>query len=95
MGTQFRYVCPGCGYSAKVSGGSDAGELSLTQTVHCADCGRLYDVVVQDRLNHPGREHPLACPASARHIVRLWAYPGPCPKCGVTMERGEMTLLWD
>jgi len=95
MGTQYRFKCPTCGYKADVAGGDDAGELSYVRTIHCQDCKRLYDVVIEDRGSHPGREHPLICPKSGWHIVTPWHHPGPCPKCGSILQRSEPVVIWD
>jgi len=29
------------------------------------------------------------CPKSGQHVWESWRHPGPCPKCGETMERGH------
>ncbi|MDD1651143.1 MAG: hypothetical protein LUO80_12255 [Methylococcaceae bacterium] len=38
----------------------------------------------------------LQCPVSALHRVRSWNDPGPCPKCGVFLEKSALPYrLWD
>jgi hypothetical protein len=38
----------------------------------------------------------LQCPVSTLHRVQSWNDPGPCPKCGVFLERGGLPYrLWD
>lgn len=100
LGALHDFRCPSCGYSAEVSGGPDIGEASRTVTISCATCKELHDVVVSEE---PWKEPPdLAperppCPRTrARtHATSVWNDPGPCPRCGSTMRRGEMTVLWD
>lgn len=38
---------------------------------------------------------PLRCPRSGDHRVRPWSHPGPCPRCGETLARGEHVVEWD
>ncbi|TWU29641.1 hypothetical protein Pla144_04200 [Bythopirellula polymerisocia] len=33
--------------------------------------------------------------SNRNHRVRRWIFPGPCPKCGQTMTKGEAVLNWD
>ena len=55
-------------------------------------------------------EESLVCPGSASwddeeddaseasnpdHRVRRWKDDGPCPKCGMSMSRGELVEHWD
>lgn len=100
MGTPYGYTCPGCGYAASVSGGYDVGEASATVTITCATCAELDDAVVSLA---PWKEPPDPVPASPRcpkargkkaHDTRLWT-GDECPKCGATMERDGLRVLWD
>lgn len=99
MGTMYRFWCPGCRYRAQVSGGDDAGLLVRTTTISCDDCHKLYDIetrkVVVTAQTRIDRSYPVQCPKDPRHTVHLWRHPGPCPRCGETMEQGEMVMLWD
>jgi hypothetical protein len=97
MGTLYNFGCGSCGYAAELSGGEDCGMTQATTTIFCQDCHALYDVVTsEDSMTHkPERELPIHCPQSSSHRWRLWTHPGPCPKCGATMVRGEETLIWD
>lgn len=96
MGTHFRFRCSGCGYGAEVSGGPDAGMIGCTMTVHCRNCRRLYDVPsMLLKAGGEWEEVEPACPRSGLHHLRAWQHPGPCPRCGETMERGEPTIMWD
>ncbi len=100
MGQRHELACPACGYSAVVSGGADVGEACRTVTITCATCRKLHDVVVSDE---PWKEPPDPVPERPRcprargrvHETALWNDPGPCPRCGITLERGEMIVLWD
>jgi hypothetical protein len=38
---------------------------------------------------------PLRCPAAAEHDVQPWTAPGPCPRCGETLEPDGTVLEWD
>ena len=29
------------------------------------------------------------------HHVRRWTFPGPCPKCGQVMTKGDLIVNWD
>ncbi len=47
MGMTATYKCQSCGLSAKVSGGRDVGKYASTQTVWCAHCREIQDVMVR------------------------------------------------
>lgn len=96
MGTTLSFTCPQCRYEASVSGGPDAGFFCNTLTVRCMDCRALYDVVTfEDRGQPTERRVEPRCPKSQTHTVEPWTHPGPCPRCGVTMEEGGEVALWD
>jgi Zn finger protein HypA/HybF involved in hydrogenase expression len=97
MGTRYGFRCESCGYQAEVSGGRDAGMATLTATVACEDCRRLYDVPTSEHPLDRNRENeiPIQCPVSPAHRVRLWQHPSACPKCGSTMKRGREVMVWD
>jgi len=97
VGTLYQFRCESCGYEAEVSGGRDCGMASATVTIFCEICSELFDVVTRADavLARPEREISIRCPNDSRHSCRLWTSPGPCPKCGKTMVRGEETVLWD
>ena len=55
-------------------------------------------------------DEELVCPGSASddsdgeedqdhsnptHHVQRWTFPGPCPKCGQTMTKGDAEMCWD
>src|SRR5437764_8579092 len=98
MGMRVDFICPGCGYSAHISGGADSRMHAATQTILCLDCRDLYDVVASTGYptNAP-KGIPLKCPNSPAHAIKVWEHPGPCPNCGQTMthnENGTVTM-WD
>jgi hypothetical protein len=36
------------------------------------------------------------CPVSPLHRMDLWTYPGPCPRCGLPLERNAIPFrIWD
>lgn len=101
MGACYQFTCPGCGYSAEVSGGRGVGMDAVVQTMICQDCRALVDVLI----GRHGRDGPTgdvdydkhlgACPdCGGRHVVS-WKQGEPCPKCSAKMKRGSMTTLWD
>jgi hypothetical protein len=77
MGTLHKYVCRSCGYYAEVSGGEDAGMESVTTTIVCEDCRRLYDIQIDAHPFSKSPEEaliafPICCPRCAIHRVREW-----------------------
>jgi hypothetical protein len=100
MGAKYRFACQECAYSTVVSGGSDVGMSCRTCTIACMTCHELMDIVVSSEpwssasLQLP--KHPK-CPLvpRARHKCMYWTHPAECPRCGYTMERGELMMLWD
>jgi hypothetical protein len=100
MGTWYLFECESCGYQAEVSGGDDAGMLVCTTTVACETCAKLYDVVTERRSweaaeSNEGPQEPR-CPKAQRHRIRLWSYPGPCPRCGESIRNwGGVVTQWD
>jgi Zn finger protein HypA/HybF involved in hydrogenase expression len=107
MGTLYEFKCPACGYSAEVSGGDDVGMNAVTTTVSCKTCKKLFDAVISQepwavvtfdepgRLLDPGFKVEIYCNKSRRHKVESWTFPGPCPRCGTIMEKGQMLCKWD
>lgn len=99
MGQLFQFRCDGCGYEAKVSGGPDCGFNVATQTIACANCKELVDVVTsRDPGNPKAPKLPLRCPRSrtVKHPVKKWKAGGPCPRCGEKMpETAEVLVMWD
>lgn len=96
----YSFVCGGCGYEAEVSGGEDCGMVSETLTIECKDCRELYDIVTSySEWNRDGAEERKSkqqrCPSNARHRIKPWNEGGTCPRCGESMQKGELRMLWD
>lgn len=99
MGAKNQFRCESCGYEAMVSGGEDVGFSVSTTTISCRGCKELYDVVTAEFPPYPHQSgfeqgEPL-CPQDREHAVVSWRHPGPCPRCGGQLARGEVELLWD
>lgn len=95
MGLKLEFNCDGCGYSATVAGGGDAGMRAVTTTIECRDCRLLLDVVISES-PWDERSYMLpVCPQDPSHSVRKWTAPGPCPRCGHVMSQGDVFTLWD
>jgi hypothetical protein len=107
MGQTLRFRCNSCHYTADVSGGKDRGFITFKETMWCADCRRLQDVVV-------GRLAPASeldvlkdaedvledveakCSSGHLHALRPWTKGEPCPNCGGSLvDSGELHELWD
>lgn len=100
MGAWYTFRCPGCAYTAEVSGGPDCGFNVGTVTISCATCRTLRDVDYTNEVwkepRDPLPEHPQCPSARTRtHRTKLWRHPGPCPKCRVTMEDQGGITIWD
>jgi hypothetical protein len=69
-----------------------------TATITCATCKKLRDAVVSEEPGMVPEPLPVPkCPGARTrvHEALIWTHPGPCPRCGATMDRGEVTTLWD
>lgn len=104
MGMLQEIICPGCAYTATVSGGDDCGMMASTTTVVCAECRKLFDVTTKTlegkgppRDGTPFREVPVRCLLRRAHHVTPWTFPGPCPRCATAMvEKPDgQTIMWD
>ncbi len=96
MGRLFSFQCPKCAYTVDCSGKADAGMMSATRTVVCDQCRNLQDVVVETyEMGRNRKRVPPRCEKDKTHNVRTWKHPGPCPRCGETLVRGEPVVLWD
>ncbi len=107
MGLHWKLDCPECGYSAEISGGDDFGFVGQTTSIICLTCKTLTDVVTKNSefvsidletrestVLAGGEVFELRCAANSAHPVERWSHPGPCSKCGTTME-GKPSALWD
>ena len=96
MGILHEFTCTGCHHRAELSGGDDVGMACMTTTILCEDCHELYDVVISEKpWEGAEKAREPSCPEHESHTVRRWTDPGPCPRCGETMERGGKTVMWD
>lgn len=100
MATYYEFGCPSCGYHVEVPGGMSGGFTTVSQDVLCHDCREISTCLVAEARSLPfawddAVRHPLRCPADASHTVDPWEHPGPCPGCGSTMERGDVTMWAD
>lgn len=99
MGQHYEFECLTCSYKVTMSGGNDVGMACATSTILCEKCKELYDVETTDEpwlaMKPDWEPKNLRCPKSKRHQVRLWKHPGECPKCGSTLIRGKLVMLWD
>jgi hypothetical protein len=106
MGGACDYTCRGCGYHVDfMVNGYDVGMGSHVHAVLCRDCRELR---VSRLEGHPATmpieprqlaeaisRLTLSCPENPAHRVERWEHPGPCPRCGVTLQRGRNLILWD
>ncbi|MHA1378691.1 MAG: hypothetical protein ACTSRG_09945 [Candidatus Helarchaeota archaeon] len=100
MGTTYKFECKDCGISVEVSGCLDYGKQIVTATILCEKCGQLSDVIIS---NNPEKTRiatwrlpkRINCPECNSNLTKLWEHPGPCPKCGKTMDRLDPVALWD
>jgi hypothetical protein len=70
-----------------------------TQTVTCAKCKSLFDVMTSEDPGNPDAPTvPFRCPRSrgSTHRVTAWNGGDPCPRCNGRMRvAGEVRVLWD
>ena len=90
MAVLSKFTCDSCGLTATVSGERDRGFTFWTDTMYCASCGTLRDVLVK-HANDP--THPESFPRRGEspkfgqcHIcgskqLVLWRFGEPCPRC--------------
>lgn len=98
MGSLYAFCCPGCGYSAEVSGGADCGFVAQTETMICTTCREVVDVTVGTRIPALISTDELnQCPECEGNDLTPWDESRPCPRCKGTMEVNPAgpTTLWD
>lgn len=101
MGACYLFKCSECGYTAEVSGGKDRGMSASVQTMICKDCTALVDVYMgrYDQDHETGDAKFISeqgnCPKCFGKNLDAWNNKMSCPKCKATMEKGDMTILWD
>ena len=99
MGQTYEFRCNRCGYTAKVSGGGDAGWNVIIETQVCKACSKVVDVVTGPspaNQDHTGEIAASAnkCPRCGGSNLQSWT-DRKCPKCGDRMRKGDLVLLWD
>src|SRR3954464_12947488 len=84
MGLMNLFVCDDCGYSAEVAGGRDYGGVSHVQTMACAACRELVDVVVVTEWREPERVEAIGrCPrCRSSDDLAPWGQSQPFPAPG-------------
>ena len=89
MGTCFEFICSGCGYTATVCGGRDHGMRVAVETMACAKCRVLVDVVTGKRgedklplIGKWGEDRRTEDPEFDADI-------GQCPRC-----KGDRVSTW-
>ena len=82
MGRTYSFECSRCGYRVRVAGGADEGEHFAVQTIACADCKELHDVVTRFKPPPRLRENPV----NTRAEVRRGAEPAAAARCAPMVE---------
>jgi len=103
MGTSYDFKCKACGYKTHVCGGQSVGFVAVVHTMTCKDCRELVDVLTGREMQvgptgDPDYDEQLGrCPECDGRDVAKWTAPGPCPKCGETMDQDEggCVAMWD
>ena len=104
MGMTFHVRCKGCDLTADVSGGRDRGFFISTETMFCASCQTLVDVLT-GYTNDPSHPIPSSmadkdarfghCPRCNGEQLTPWRLRKPCPRCGGEIEMSGIPTLWD
>ena len=102
MGAKYEFVCPSCDYKAVVGGCPDFGFIAHVETMTCADCVELVDVLIGAVGEHWRRtgitlddEEMGKCPNCKGTNLTAWSEGQACPKCGGAMRTGDLIVLWD
>ena len=92
----YRFSCEACGYKVMASGKSSKGDFDDGTTILCEDCRELYEIEPESAYTVKKASHRmLRCPVKFTHRIRVWSHPGPCPRCGRPMKKGEHVVRWD
>lgn len=92
----YNYTCEKCGYTAMVSGKNVKGDFDEGMTILCEDCKELHEIEPESAFTVKRSSHRmLRCPESFTHKIRVWSYPGACPRCGQPMKKGDHVVSWD
>jgi len=72
MGRTYAFECPKCEYRVHVAGGAAEGAQFAVQTIACAECKALYDVVTRVKATTRQIDNPpKAAPRFAAMLNRL------------------------
>ena len=72
MGRTYLFECSRCGYRVGVVGGMAEGDHVAVQTVSCADCKALHDIVTRLRIPPQLKDNPpITAPKLAAVLSRL------------------------
>jgi Zn finger protein HypA/HybF involved in hydrogenase expression len=103
VGTTHRFVCETCSHAFDSSDGEDSGFLACVQSMTCADCEDVVDVITGTTPAVPAevevelRRRVGRCPLCDAADLIEWDSSKPCPKCGgrVAVDPEGPTTLWD
>ena len=99
MGAVYEFICLKCGYSVECEGGFGGGFVYTSQDVLCHDCREIRMCVTarhEFRCDpKPSDMLPLQCPVDSSHRIEKWDHPGPCPRCGTTLQEGTLIMESD
>ena len=83
--------CPTCTELSDMIVAEEPWEFSEWMERECVD----RDDADAKAAQAPWMPEKIRCDLHHRHKASLWSHPGPCPRCGTTLAKGEMTVLWD
>jgi len=103
MGARYTYSCPGCRYSANVSGEPDRGFVLFTRTGFCSTCNELVDYATDPSPDHGLLFYDLEgqpkkdgiCPRCENPVMQEWHDGDPCPRCNAQFAPRVGYLMWD
>lgn len=93
----YKFYCETCGYTIMVSGQNGRGDLDGGLTIVCEDCKELYEIEPESSftVKMKASHRMLRCPKNYMHRIRVWTFPGNCPKCGQPIKKGDHIIRWD
>lgn len=101
MAIYYELRCPDCGYHTYSAGGVGIMMLAMTRTMVCGDCRELREVLIGFRGERgPSGDAELdsgleICPDCGSTDLTEWTFPGPCPKCGAELSKGDGEMCVD
>lgn len=94
----YEFHCDSCRYSVIASGrDSSSDDYDMGKTILCENCQTLYEIEPENSftIKMSATKKRIRCPESFSHQIKIWKHPGPCPKCGRTMRKGDLVVKWD